>query len=107
MLRTTLFLLSLASTDLPAAEPAAGKSVEAPPKVQPGETIHPEVTITEGKDKTITEYRIAGQIRAIKIQPKGGKPYYLVDREGSGQFQRFGPDMGPNLEVPRWVLMEW
>lgn len=91
----------------PAAEPAPGKPVEAPPKVEPGESVQPEVTITESKEKTITEYRIAGQLRAIKVQPKVGKAYYLIDREGSGQFLRFGPDMGPNLEVPRWILLEW
>jgi len=89
-----------------AAEPAK-QPVEAPPKVEPGESIHPEVTITEGKDKTITEYRINGVVRAIKVQPKNAPAYYIVDREGSGQFVRIGPDTGPQLEVPRWVLMTW
>lgn len=107
-----IFLAALAAFGVSMAQAAdapkaAPKPVEPPPKVEPGESIRPEVTITEGKDRTITEYRINGVIRAIKVQPKKGPAYYLVDREGTGEFQRFGPDTGPHMEVPKWVLYTW
>ena len=84
------------------------KPVEEAPKVKPGYVPRSEITITESKDKTIKEYHISGKLRAIKVTPKNGFPvYYLVDREGSGEFVKMGPDMGPELQIPQWILFEW
>ncbi|RMH45182.1 MAG: DUF2782 domain-containing protein [Gammaproteobacteria bacterium] len=84
------------------------KPVEPRPKVQQGEVPKPVVTIRQTKEATITEYRINGVLRAIKYVPKnGGKPYYLIDREGNGEFVRFGPDMGPQVQVPQWIVLTW
>lgn len=107
--RLPLLALLLLAAGAQAAETKSQPTppVEAPPKVEPGESIRPEVTITEGKDKTVTEYRINGQLRAVKIQPKNLPAYYLIDNEGTGKFMRVGPDTGPELVIPRWVLMEW
>jgi len=33
----------------------------------------------------VTEYRVAGQLRVLKVQPKRGPPYYLYDRNGDGR----------------------
>lgn len=108
MLRGLPFLFLAAAVSAADAPKPTPQPVEPPPKVEPGESVRPEVTITEGKDKTITEYRINGQLRAIKVQPKGGlPPYYLIDRAGSGQFVRLGPEAIPDYEIPRWVLLEW
>jgi hypothetical protein len=39
----------------------------------------------------------------IKITPKNGVPYYLVDDRGDGKFsRREGLDSG--LRVPRWII---
>ena len=82
--------------------------VQGKPKVQQGYVPRAEITITEGKDTTFKEYRINGEIRAIKVTPKNGfPPYYLIDQNGDGQFVRIGPDMGPELKVPQWILFEW
>lgn len=43
----------------------------------------PEVTIRTEGDKTIQEYRQNGFLYAIKVTPKGGKPYFLVRADGS------------------------
>ena len=84
------------------------KPVEEAPKVMSGNVPRPEITITEGKDKMVKEYYIAGQLRAIKVTPKNGFPaYYLIDKEGSGQFVKIGPDMGPEQQIPQWILFEW
>ena len=82
--------------------------VQEAPKVKPGNVPRAEITITEGKDTTVKEYRINGVIRAVKVTPKNGlPPYYLIDRNGDGQFVRIGPDMGPEVKVPQWILFEW
>jgi len=82
--------------------------VEKPPKVKQGNVPQPEITITEGKDRTIKEYYIDGALRAIKIMPNNGFPaYYLIDHKGNGNFVKMGPDMGEDQIVPQWILLEW
>ncbi len=84
------------------------KPVQKPPKVQKGNIARSDITISVSKDSLIKEYRIEGLLRAIKVTPQNGAPaYYLVDREGTGEFIRLGPDMGPELQVPQWILFEW
>ena len=91
-----------------AEESAKTKPVQKPPKVKPGNVPQPEITITENKDKVIKEYYIKGELRAIKVIPKNGfPPYYLVDKDGSGNFVKLGPDLGPEHKIPQWVLFEW
>ena len=84
------------------------KTVEAAPKVKPGYVPLPEITITEGKDKLIKEYHIDGKLRAIKVTPKNGFPaYFLIDRQGTGEFVKMGPNMGSEQIIPQWILFEW
>lgn len=40
---------------------------------------------TEPNGDEITEYRVAGQLRAIKVVPFRGPTYYLYDRDGDGK----------------------
>jgi len=66
----------------------------------------PQITITTQKEQTIEEYRVGGKLYAIKITPKHGKPYYLVDDLGDGKFARQeGLDSG--VRVPRWVIKKF
>lgn len=65
----------------------------------------PEVTIRTEGDKTIQEYRQNGFLYAIKITPKGGKPYFLVRADGSdGNFIRSDQ---PDMLIPSWKIFEW
>ena len=65
----------------------------------------PEVTIRTEGDKTIQEYRQNGFLYAIKVTPKGGKPYFLVRADGSeGNYIR--PDQ-PDMLIPSWKIFEW
>lgn len=107
-----LFLTSgaFAAEKDPAKQKAVKKKkpVEDAPKVEPGYVPQEDITIIESKDTLIKEYRIEGQLRAVKITPKNGMPpYYLVDSDGTGEFVRMGPDMGEEVKVPQWILFEW
>lgn len=65
----------------------------------------PEVTIRTEGDKTIQEYRQNGFLYAIKVTPKGGKPYFLVRADGSdGNFIRSDQ---PDMLIPSWKIFEW
>ncbi|MBB1473439.1 MULTISPECIES: DUF2782 domain-containing protein [unclassified Luteimonas] len=43
-----------------------------------------EATRTESNGDVVTEYRVDGRLRALKIIPSRGAPYYLFDRNGDG-----------------------
>jgi len=43
-----------------------------------------ETVRTEANGDTVTEYRVDGRLRALKVQPARGPTYYLYDRDGDG-----------------------
>ena len=95
-----------------ASKPSAGappppplsetRSSSAP---EPETGLEPEITITTRADVTYEEYRMHGKLYMIKVVPKHGKPYYLIDREGNGQFH--GSDLEPTISIPNWVIKSW
>ncbi len=62
----------------------------------------PEVVITTRGEDRHEEYRIAGRVYMIKVIPKNGPPYYLVDHDGRGEFTRSNLD--PGISPPMWVI---
>jgi len=80
-----------------------------PPELEPGadSDFEPQVTIVKKDDMVIEEYRVKGKLYKIKVTPKIGKPYYLIDERGDGEFSRQeGPDAA-NLRPPRWVIFNF
>ncbi|MBB1489632.1 DUF2782 domain-containing protein [Oceanospirillum sediminis] len=94
MLRTIFFSILLV---LPALQAQAENQ-------QP----EPEITIRDGGDRTLYEYRANGVLYAIKVRPKAGPEYYLVDVNGNGNYVRLDKvsDKKPFL-IPQWVLLRW
>ncbi|MBP0049464.1 DUF2782 domain-containing protein [Marinobacterium sp. AK62] len=64
----------------------------------------PEITITHDGDNTYYEYTVNGQLKEIKVVPKGGKPYYLVPAQGSQKLIRVEESQ---LLIPKWVIFRW
>ena len=88
------------------ASPAAQVASEPLPNLMPGPTLKPKVTRTKrGADKA-EEFRIGGKFYMVKVSPKQGKAYYLVDEKGNGSFAR--SDLA-NIEkqVPPWVMSQF
>ena len=101
-----LFLLLLSVFSLAAfAQPAPGKREPLPPPPAAGGAFdnEPEVTITKEKVQTVEEYRVGGRLYMIKIIPKVGKPYYLVDDQGDGKFSR-QESLDSGVRPPQWVI---
>jgi len=66
-----------------------------------------DIRITEDKQATIEEYRSHGKLYMIKVHPKKGRPYYLVDADGDGNLDTRKNDLQPNLLIPSWVIFSW
>ena len=82
---------------------------QLPEQVESGETmeLEPQVTIVHKQDATIEEYRINGRLYMAKVIPIVGPPYYLVDRDGDGQFESRVNNIYEDIPVPQWVLLTW
>jgi hypothetical protein len=106
-----LYAILLAAAALHLSAAMAGKDEAPPPPSAPvdenGEEIEPEVTIREEGGKTIHEYRVNGQIYMLKIVPRHGKPYYLMDLDGDGQFDEVSGDDPGQIVLPQWILFRW
>ena len=61
-------------------------------------------TRTLDNGDVLEEYRVAGQLRMVKITPPRGAPYYLYDRDGDGALDR---DDADELPQTYWKLFSW
>jgi hypothetical protein len=66
-----------------------------------------QVTIKGDSNEAISEFRINGQLYMIRITPKKGLPYYLVDADGDGNLETRWNELAPDLLIPSWVLLKW
>jgi len=67
----------------------------------------PEVNIIQRKDARIEEYRVNGRLRYVKIIPKKGKPYYLVDKDGDGYLESRHSDLDGIPPINEWIVYQW
>jgi hypothetical protein len=74
-----------------------------PPVMDSSSEDGPEVTIVKQTEQTVEEFRAGGKLYMIKITPKVGKPYYLVDDQGDGKFSR-QESLDSGMRPPRWVI---
>ena len=90
---------------------AADKAPPPPPGSKPvpdgapvvGNVGEPSITIRNKGNDRVEEYRIRGKLYMMKVTPPKGKPYFLVDQLGRGEFTRNdGPT--PPMAVPQWVV---
>jgi hypothetical protein len=78
-----------------------------PEPLESGQTIEPEVYIVRTEKEVVEEYKVNGHLYMIKITPKIGKPYYLIDQNGDGQMEGKISDIYNTPRVPQWVLFSW
>ncbi|MBI3480666.1 MAG: DUF2782 domain-containing protein [Nitrosomonadales bacterium] len=75
----------------------------APPAMDEAPDDAPAVTITKQTEQIVEEYRVGGRLYMIKITPKSGAPYYLVDDQGDGKFSR-QESLDSGFRPPRWII---
>lgn len=87
------------------------EDIPPPPSIPyaPGseELAEPQVTIIEREDRTIQEYRVNGRLVLVKITPKGGPPYYLVDRSGDGLVDEQIDNIDEASGLVQWVILRF
>ena len=86
--------------------PDAQVMSEPPPSLMPGPALKPKITRTKRGAEKAEEFRIGGKLYMIKISPKHGTPYYLVDDKGNGSFARTDKADAAK-QVPPWVLNQF
>ena len=67
-------------------------------------TPEPQVTIVDDQHQVMHVHQINGKVYGIKVVPKQGTPYNLIDTNCDGQFIR---DAADRILVPEWVLLSW
>lgn len=62
------------------------------------------VTIYQEGDNTIEERRVKGFLYSVKVTPRQGKPYYLINADGDNNTLQNTP---PKQKIPSWTLFSW
>lgn len=110
MRRLLILLLCLALPVMAQTPPKGLQPLPEPPAPPPGleldPSLEPQVTIIKRVEETVEEFRIQGRLYMIKITPRNGPPFYLIDSKGDGQFAR-QDHFDHGIRPPMWVLFEF
>ncbi|WP_338115369.1 DUF2782 domain-containing protein [Thiocystis minor] len=91
-------------------EEAVGGGFLQAPTIEPspvtGESVEPDITITESGSDIVYEYRVRGMLYMVRVQPQVGPPYYLFDHDGDGIIDA-QERSARNSSIPQWVLFRW
>ncbi len=109
MIRITVFftLLLVMATGSRAGTSPIPDPPELPPTVESGAPLEPDVTIVRKGQEVIEEYRIKGRLYMVKVKPKSGSPYYMLDSDGDGNMDVRRSDLETGMQIPQWVLFSW
>lgn len=107
-MRHSVLLLALLLSGLAAAAAPSDRPPDlAPvPDGPPGPDDAPQVTIRPSGQGRVVEYRANGKLYMLKVIPRVGKPYYLIDEKGDGQFAR-QDSLDSGMRPPMWVIKEF
>ena len=116
-MRIILAAIAIALT-LPAAaqstarpRPPGTVPLEEPPPppamIESDPSLEPVVTTRTEGDQEIQEYRVKGKLFMVRVTPKNGPAYILMDHRGDGTFMRQDNTLDAGVRVPQWVLLEF
>ncbi|MDW8478588.1 MAG: DUF2782 domain-containing protein [Xanthomonadales bacterium] len=87
-----LLLLPLLAPGLATAEPAR-EEAPLPEKVPPPDEPPPTVRIRRVREDLVIEYRRGGRLWMVRVEPRHGPPYHLIDTNGDGRLDRADSDL--------------
>jgi hypothetical protein len=73
-----------------------------PPPPMPGPD-EPAVRIPVQQGDKVEETRDSGRVVMLKVTPPNGKPYYLIDTTGNGNWMR-RDSLDDGVRVPMWPV---
>jgi Protein of unknown function (DUF2782) len=108
MRRSLAIVLVLVACAAYAQKPPPGLEPlpEPPPPMPEGSIDEPRVTIPVQKEDKVEPIRQNGRVVAVRVTPPGGKPYYLVDTSGNGNWMR-RDSLDTGLAVPMFPILEF
>ena len=74
-----------------------------PPGVRDIAPDEPRVRIAPQEGDRVEEVRDGGRVVMLKVTPRDGPPYYLVDTTGNGNWMR-RDSLDDALRVPMWPI---
>ncbi len=99
LLAVSMLLWAAAATAQSQVEPLPEP---LPPPPLP-EADEPMVQIQVQEGDVVEEIRAGGRVVMLKVTPPGGRPYYLVDTAGNGNWVRREP-LDDGVRVPMWPI---
>ena len=88
----------------PKLEPLPGPPPPPPGATNPVEA--PSVRIPVQKGDKVEPIRVGGQVVMLKVTPKDGPTYYLIDTTGNGNWMR-RDSLDSGVSVPMWPIKTW
>jgi len=86
-----------------AAQDKIERFPEPPPPPPMPESDEPAVRIPVQEGDKVEEIREGGRIVMLRVTPPGGRPYYLVDTTGNGNWMRRDA-LDDGVRVPMWPV---
>ena len=95
--------------DQPPADPVdAPPPPPLPPKAVPSDDLSiPTVTIRREDGQVVEEYRINGALTMVKVTPKKGPVYYLMDTTGDGDLETRWYENEGGIKPVYYKIFEW
>jgi hypothetical protein len=85
--------------------------IPPPPKLSnstaPDDGEAPQITIRQEADSKVEEFRTkSGKLYAVRVTPRIGKPYLLIDPDGKGTMTNAG-EINGGVKPPQWTIFEF
>jgi hypothetical protein len=86
-----------------AAQDKVERFPEPPPPPPMPEADEPAVRIPVRERDKVEEIREGGRVVMLRVTPPNGRPYYLVDTTGNGNWMR-RDSLDDGVRVPMWPV---
>lgn len=77
-----------------------------PPPPPPMAVEEPAVRIPVQEGDKVEEVREGGRVVMLRVTPPHGRPYYLIDTSGNGNWMR-RDSLDDGVRVPMWPIHTW
>ena len=101
-----LFLIVFTSPAHAQKRPPKLEPLPEPPPPPPMSVEEPAVRIPVQEGDKVEEVRQGGRVVMLKVTPPHGRPYYLVDTTGNGNWMR-RDSLDDGVRVPMWPIHTW
>jgi hypothetical protein len=100
-----------ASADKPKQAATAAKTEapipqKIPAKSGPKDNVTVRIRTSDSGD-VVEEYVQGGAVSMVKVTPKNGKPYYIMDNNGDGRLDSADAEAAGGIVPVSWIIATW